>query len=66
MEDINTVQVLIYLLSCVVNHRVPKGLPTDLDIEELKKLSRFHSVTAMVSHALDSGKYLSKEFMSEE
>lgn len=66
MEISVTQQVLLYLLNCAVNERVPEELPEELDFEELYKLSRFHSVSAMVSYALDKGKYLTEAYMSQE
>lgn len=66
METISMGQILLYLLNCAVNQRKPEGLPEDTDFEKLKELSRFHSVTAMVSYALDAGGYLSEKYMSQE
>lgn len=61
-----TEQTLLYLLNCAVNERIPEDLPETIDYEELYRLSRFHSVTAMVSYALDKGGYLSEKHMSQE
>ena len=61
-----TEQTLLYLLNCAVNERTPETLPADVDFEELDRLSRFHSVTAMVSWALDKGGYLTEQYMSKE
>lgn len=56
----------MYLLNCAVNDKVPEGLPAEVDFEELYKISKFHSVTAMVSYGLDQGGYLKTEYMSSE
>lgn len=61
-----TEQSFLYLLNCAVNERTPEELPKDIDFEELYHLSRFHSVAAMVSCALDAGGYLTNEYMSQE
>lgn len=66
MEISVTQQALLYLLNCAVNERVPEELPEELDFKELYKLSKFHSVSAMVSYALDRGKYLTEAYMSQE
>ena len=65
-NSISTGQILFYLLNCAVNQRKPEGLPEDMDVNGLKELSRFHSVSSMVSYALDEGDYLNQEFMSGE
>lgn len=66
MEISLTQQTFLYLLNCAVNERVSEKLPVEVDFEELYKLSRFHSVTAMVSYALDKGGYLKTEYMPQE
>lgn len=66
MEISLTEQTFLYLLNCAVNKKVPKELPADMDFEDLYRLSRFHSVTAMVSYALDAGGYLSEQHMTQE
>lgn len=66
MEISVTQQALLYLLNCAVNERVPEELPEELDFEELYKLSKFHSVCAMVSYVLDKGGYLTEKYMSQE
>lgn len=65
MEKDSTAQIVLYLLNCAVNGRVPEKLPEEIDYNELLKWSRFHSVTAMVSMALDAGGYLSETYMSQ-
>ncbi len=65
MEINVTEQILIYLLNCAANNKVPENLPEDTDYEELFKISRFHSVTAMVAYALDAGGYLSENYMPQ-
>lgn len=66
MEISLTEQTLLYLLNCAVNEKTPEELPTDIEFEELFRLSRYHSVAAMVSYALDKGGYLTEEYMSQE
>lgn len=61
-----TQQTLLYLLNCAVNDRVSEKLPAEVDFEELYKLSKSHSVAAMVSYALDKGGYLKTEYMEQE
>ena len=66
MEISLTQQALLYLLNCAVNDRVMEELPPEVDFEELYKLSKSHSVAAMVSYALDKGGYLKTECMTQE
>lgn len=66
MEISLTQQALLYLLNCAVNERIPDELPHEVDFEGLYKISKFHSVSAMVSCALDKGGYLSEAYMSQE
>ena len=66
MEISLTEQILLYLLNCAVNERIPENLSEDVDYEELYRLSRFHSVSSMVSYALDKGGYLTEQFMLKE
>lgn len=66
MEISLTQQALLYLLNCAVNERIPEELPHDVDFEGLYKISKFHSVSAMVSYALDKGGYLSETYMSQD
>lgn len=66
MEISLTEKIFLYLLNCAVNERIPEELPSDIDFEELFRLSRFHSVAAMVSYALDKGGYLTDKYMPQE
>lgn len=66
MEISLTQQALLYLLNCAVNERIPEELPHDVDFEGLYKISKFHSVSAMISYALDKGGYLTEQYMSSE
>lgn len=66
MEISLTQQALLYLLNCAVNERIPEELPHEVDFEGLYKISKFHSVSSMVSYALDKGGYLSETYMSQK
>ena len=61
MEKNNTQSTLLYLMACAIRDIVPFGIAADF--AELYSLSKFHSVTAMVATALESGGYLSEEHM---
>lgn len=66
MEINTTAQILLYLLNCAVNEKKPENLPKDTDYDALLKLSKFHSVRAMVAMALDNGGMLSEPYMTQE
>lgn len=64
MEKNSTEWTLLYLLKCALHDTVPE-LDRDTDFGRLYRLSRFHSVAAMVSAALERGGYLAAEYMDE-
>lgn len=65
MEINKTTQALLYLMRCALNATVPKQI-TELNYEALYKLASFHSVTAMIAMALESGHLLTEPYASEE
>lgn len=61
----NTQQALICLARCAIHQKKPENLEIP-DFQALYDLAVFHSIPAMIAMALESGGYLTADYMSEE
>ena len=65
MDVDKTTRHLLYLMRCALQNKIPEPIPK-LDYDALYRLSKFHSVVAMVAMALESGDLLSEAYTSVE
>lgn len=65
MDVDKTTRHLLYLMRCALQNKIPEPIPK-LDYDALYRLSRFHSVVAMVAMAMESGGLLSETYTSIE
>lgn len=53
MNHINIFENMIYLISCILNHKIPSQ-DKITNISNLYKISQYHSLTSMIAMALES------------
>lgn len=62
IEKQNTAYIMLYLCGCVLSGTKPdKEHIADVDIEKLYKLSKFHSLTALILEGLKQAEYIPTE-----